>query len=119
MYFNLKEGHTEEELVKNLELYEVIARKYVKGWGGYRLYKHYYFGANLRRYQLWLKIEKLGTIDDEIDAKYDPEVARLTKEKIIDKGLSFYDIVDVVNHFDEIVSEVYPELERPSSTHKG
>lgn len=52
MYFNLKEGHTEEELVKNLELYEVIARKYVKGWGGYRLYKHYYFGANLRRYQL-------------------------------------------------------------------
>jgi hypothetical protein len=118
MYFNLKVGAKEEDLVKNLEEYSAIAKKYVKGWGGYKLYKHYYFGENRRHYQLWLKIKNFATIDSEIDAKYDPKVEKLVKEKIHDKGFSFYDLVDIDEHIDEVVSEVYPVHERPDSKHR-
>lgn len=114
-YFNLKEGHTEDELLQQLKQHETLCKKYVKGWKGYKMYKHYYFGANIRRYQLWLDMEDFATIDRYIDAKFDPEIGKLIESV----KPSFYDLVDIVNHFDEVVSEAYPKAERPSSTRKG
>jgi hypothetical protein len=113
-YFNLSEGHTEDELLKNLKEHEAIVKKYVKGWKGYKLYKHYYFGENRRRYQLWLEFEDFATFDRYLDAKFDEKIGKL----IDDVDPSFYDIVEIDKHIDECVSEVYPKHERPSSTRK-
>jgi len=82
------------------------------------LYKHYYLGENRRTYQLWLKINDLCTIEKFIDTKYNPEFQKLVKEKLIDKGIYMTDLADMVNHIDEVVSEVYPKLERQSHPQK-
>lgn len=108
MYVNLKEGAKEEDLVSHISQYEAfLKRKGVKGWGGYTVYKHYYFGENRRRYQIWQKFDNLAVIDSIIQLKYDPEYKAIKP--------SLEDIADVENHIDECVSEVYPNPEPPSS----
>jgi hypothetical protein len=63
---------------------------------------------------LWFKIKDLCTIEKFVDAKYNPEFQKLVKEQLIDKGIYMSDIADMVNHIDEVVSEVYPKFERQS-----
>ena len=107
MYVNLKAGEKEEELIENLAKYETVIKKKVKGWKGFTVYKHYYFGENRRKYQIWLKFDNLSVIDAEIQGKRDPEA------KAADKRVC--EMTDIVNHIDECVSEVYPNRETPSS----
>lgn len=109
MYVNLKKGATEEDLISSLSQYEAFCKRKVKGWCGFTVYKHHYFGENRRRYQIWLKFDDFAAIDGEIQVKDDPEV------KAIHDRL--HDTIDIVNHIDECVSEVYPKREKPSSTH--
>ncbi len=115
MYFNLKPGAKEEDLVEHLKIYGEELMKRCKGFGGYKLYKHFYLGGNRRNYQYWMKIDDFATIDREINVKFDPDFQKWTKENMIDKGVkSFYDLVDTNDHLDEVVCELYPEEERSS-----
>ena len=106
MLFNLKEGRTEKELVKHLTEYDAQMKTKVKGWGGFKLYKHYMFGEHRRSYQLWLKFDRLGMFDEEIKHKEDPEIKSISP--------SIMDLGEMAHHIDEVVCEVYPEWEPPS-----
>lgn len=102
-YVNLKAGETEEDLISNLARYDSFCGKRIKGWGGFTVYRHYYFGENRRQYQICLKFDNLSVIDAEIRIKTDPEI-----REVHDRLMN---IMDAVNHIDECVSEVYPKRE--------
>jgi hypothetical protein len=106
MYFNLKEGHTEKELIDHLSEYDEKMKRKVKGWLGFTLYKHYMFGEHRRGYQLWLKFDRLAMFDEEIKHKSDDDIKSMSP--------SIMDVADMVNHIDEVVCEVYPHWEPPS-----
>jgi hypothetical protein len=106
IFVNLKPGCTEQELISAVEKYEKIMRDNVKGWGGYQIFKHYYFGENRRRFQIWHKIDNFSAVDGEIAFKTNPQIKAL--KPFMD------DLLDMVNHIDECVSEVYPNPEPPS-----
>jgi len=61
MYFNLKDGVSEEEFVKkSKEFYGYLQGK-VEGLGLWRLYRHHHFGTNPRLYQLHMELKDFDT----------------------------------------------------------
>lgn len=98
MYFNLKDGVTEEELKKKVNRYFNYVQERIKGIGPFKLFSHYFFGANERTYQLWCGFEDFHTVESEREAKEDPEVAERLKE--------LNDLIDMKTHIDELVIEL-------------
>lgn len=63
MYFNLKDGVSEEEFTKkSKELWGHVEAN-VEGLGFPKLYRHHGFGANRRTYQMHLEFKDFGTWD--------------------------------------------------------
>jgi len=99
MYFNLKEGVSEEEFVdKSKEWLDYVEAKF-EDRGSTKLYRHHFFGANRRVYQMHFEFEDFGTWDRftallEKDAKS----ARLLQE--------WQDLFDFKTHYDEFVREI-------------
>jgi hypothetical protein len=98
MYFNLKDGVTEKEFGDRVKKYAVAVAAKTKGVGPFKLFSHYFFGANTRRYQLWTAFDDFHAVEREKEAKNDPEVARRLKE--------MNDLVEMKEHIDELVIEL-------------
>jgi hypothetical protein len=100
MYFNLKEGVSEEEFVKKAKEFINYHQAKVDGFGAARLYRHHAVGANPRTYQIHMEFKNFGTWDrfvalNEKDAK----AAKLTQE-------NGYNLIDMKTHYDELVREI-------------
>jgi hypothetical protein len=98
MYFNLRDGVTDTEFLEKVRKYAVAVKAKTEGVGPFKLYCHYFFGANTRRYQLWTTFEDFHAVEREKEAKNDPEVARRLKE--------MNDLVEMKEHIDELVTEL-------------
>ena len=99
MYFNLRNGVSDEEFISNAKEFLGYLEGKIEGLGSSKLYRHHGFGANPRRYQLHMETQEFGTWDRfsaliEKDAK----AARLYQE--------WQRVVDMDTHYDEFVSEV-------------
>jgi len=100
MYFNLKNGVSEEEFVnKAKELFRYLEGK-IEGLGTGKLYRHDYFGANPRTYQMHMEMLDFGTLD-RLSAfiKKDAKAARLFQE-------NWWKLIDMDTHYDEFVREI-------------
>ena len=101
MYFNLKEGASEEEFIeKSKEWLSYVAGK-IEGadTGSTKLYRHHFFGANHRVYQMHFAFEDFSAWDKftallEKDAK---DVKLLTE---------WQNLFDFNTHYDEFVREL-------------
>jgi hypothetical protein len=98
MYFNLRDSVTDKEFSEKVKKYATCLQAKTKGIGPFKLYCHYFFGANTRRYQLWVGFEDFHAVEKEKEAKNDPEVARRLKE--------MNDLVEMKEHIDELVMEL-------------
>lgn len=98
IYFNLKDGVIEEEFKEKAKGYYGYVQEKVKGVGPFKIFRHYFFGANKRMYQLWCEFDDFHAVEREKEAKEDPEVARRLKE--------LNDLIDMKGHIDELVIEV-------------
>lgn len=100
MCFNLKNGVSEEEFVnKSKELSGYLEGKVV-GLGPMRLYRHHFFGANLRTYQMHTEVKDFGTWDRFLAfIEKDARAARLIQE-------NWWKLIDMDTHFDEFVREI-------------
>ncbi|MFQ6064972.1 MAG: hypothetical protein ACE5L6_05800 [Candidatus Bathyarchaeia archaeon] len=101
-YFNLKNGVSEEEFVnKSKELLDYLKGK-VEGLGSGKFYRHHFFGANLRTYQMHMEVKDFGTWDRFLAfIEKDAKGARLFQEWR-------KKFVDMKTHFDEFVREIPP-----------
>jgi len=100
MYFNLKDGVTEEEFVKKAKEFLSYHQAKVEGFGPSKLYRHYAIGANPRTYQIHVEFRDFAMWDrfvalNEKDAKS----ARLLRE-------NWHSLIDMNTHYDELVNEV-------------
>jgi len=100
MYFNLRSRVGEEEFVgKVKELFGYLEGK-VEGLGSGKLYRHDFFGANPRMYQVHWEMRDFGTLDRLIAfIKKDAEAARLFQE-------CWWKLIDMGTHYDEFVREI-------------
>ena len=97
MYFNLKDGVSEEEFVKKTK--EFIDSSKVEGLGSSKLYRHHAFGANPRLYQMHIEFKDFGTWDRFLAfLEKDEKSARLFEE--------WHDLMDYKTHYDEFVREI-------------
>lgn len=101
MYFNLKDGVSEEELVEK-----------TKAWLSYledkmeeantessKLYRHHLFGANHRVYQMHFEFEDFASWDRLSDLlQKDKEGSRIMSE--------WHSLMDYKTHYDEFVREI-------------
>ena len=99
MYFNLKDGVSEEEFVKKTKEWISYLKGKVEGLGSMKLFHHHGFGANRRTYQMHTEFKDFGTWDrflafEEKDAK----ALRLMHE--------WQNLVDMNTHYDEFVREI-------------
>jgi len=100
MYFNLKDGVSEEEFVKkSKELSDYLAGK-VEGLGSVKLYRHHFIGTDqVRIYQMHNEFEDFGTWDRFTDfLEKDAKAARIFEE--------WQNLYDFNTHFDEFVREI-------------
>ena len=100
MYFNLKEGVSEEEFAKSKEWLRDIEEK-IEGaaTGSTKLYRHYFFGATPRVYQMHFEFEDFGV--------WDKFTALLEKDEKAEKLLSeWQNLFDFNTHYDEFVREL-------------
>ena len=99
IYFNLKDGVSEEEFVKkSKEVYGYRHGK-VEGFGTWKLYRHHLIGANLRTYQIHIEFRDFGTWDRFIALnEKDAKSATLHKE--------WQNLIDMRTHYDEFVREI-------------
>jgi len=81
MYFNLKNGASEEESANKVkELWDYSEDK-VEGLGSGKLYRHHVFSANPRTYQMHTEIKDFGTWDRLLAfIEKDAKGARLLQE---------------------------------------
>jgi hypothetical protein len=98
-YFNLKNGVSEEEFVnKSKELFAYLEGK-VEGLGSGKFYRHHYFGANPRTYQMHWEMRDFGTWDRFlVFIEKDAKGARLFQE--------WRKLVDMDTHYDEFVRQI-------------
>ena len=101
MYFNLKDSVSEEEFVEKSKEWLSYVEGKVEGAriGSTKLYRHHFFGANRRVYQMHLEFEDFSAWDRftalvEKDAK----AATLLKE--------WQNLFDFNTHYDEFVREI-------------
>ena len=100
IYFNLKNGVSEEEefVNKSKELWGYLEGK-VEGLGSVKLYRHHN-GANPRYYQMHMEMKDYGTWDRffafiEKDAKGEKLIQEWRKK-----------LIDLNTHFDEFILEI-------------
>jgi hypothetical protein len=99
MYFNLKDGASEEEFVKKLKEYFDYLQDRLKGLGPSKLYKHYGFGSNPRTYQLHAEFNNFST--------WDRYLALIEKDiKFAKLSLEWHNLIDMKTHFDEFIREI-------------
>lgn len=98
MYFNLKDGVSEEEFKEKAKGYYDYVNQKVEGVGAFKIFRHYFFGENRRSYQLWCEFDDFHAVEREKEAKEDPEVERRLKE--------VNDLIDMKEHIDELVIDV-------------
>jgi len=98
-YFNLKNDVSEEEFVtKSKELLDHFEGK-VEGLGSGKFYRHHYFDANPRTYQMHWEMRDFGTWDRFLAfIEKDAEGAGLFGE--------WRKLVDMNTHYDEFVREI-------------
>jgi len=97
MYFNLKDGVSEEEFVKKTK--EFLDSGKVEGIGSAKLYRHHLFGANRRVYQMHLEFEDFGAWDRfSTFLEKNAKAAQLMKE--------WHNLMDYKTHYDEFVREI-------------
>ena len=98
VYFNLKNGVSEEEFVNKLKEWGDYFEGKVEGSGVGKLYRHHN-GANPRYYQMHTEIKDYGTWDRFLAfIKKDAKGARLFQE--------WHKLLDLNTHFDEFVIEI-------------
>lgn len=99
MYFNLRNGVSEEEFVNEAKEFLSYLEGKIEGLGSTKLYQHYMIGANPRKYQMRMEMRDFGT--------WDRFAAFIKKDT---KGAKFYQewqkLVDMDTHYDEFVSEI-------------
>ena len=98
-YFNLKDGVIEQEFVKkSKELLDYLEGK-IEGYGHAKLYRHNFFGANPRTYQMHTEVKDFGALDAlVIFCMKDSKAAKILQE--------WQRLIDMNTHFDEFVREV-------------
>ncbi len=98
MYFNLKNGVSEEEFVNKLKEWGGYAEGKVEGFGSGKFYRHHN-GANPRYYQMHMEMKDYGTWDRFLAfIEKDAKGARLLQE--------WRKLLDLNTHFDEFVIEI-------------
>lgn len=101
MYFNLKDGVGEEEFVEKSKKWLSYIEGKLEGAQAEstKLYRHHFFGANQRVYQMHFKFEDFGAWDrfSELLAK-DQKAARLMQE--------WHNLMNYKTHYDEFVREI-------------
>ena len=101
MYFNLKDGVVEEEFVKRSKEWLSYIEGKVEGARAEstKLYRHHFFGAHPRTYQMHFEFEDFGA--------WDGFLAFLEKDK---KGSTlmaeWHSLMDYKTHYDEFVREI-------------
>ncbi len=101
MYFNLKDGVSEEEFAKKSKEWLSYVEGKIEGadTSSAKLYRHHFFGANRRVYQLHLKFKDFGT--------WDRFTALLEKDAKATKLLEeWQNLFDFNTHYDEFVREI-------------
>lgn len=99
MYFNLKDGVTEEEFAKKSKEWLSYVEDKLEEHGCTKLYRHHFFGANRTVYQMHYEFKDFGTWDRFTALlKKDPKAARLLEE--------WQNLFDFNTHYDEFVREI-------------
>jgi len=79
MYFNLKDGVSEEEFVEKSK--EFFDSGKVEGFGSSKLYRRHLFGANRRKYQMLMEFNDFAAWDRFLAfLEKDAKSARLLQE---------------------------------------
>ena len=101
MYFNLKDGVSEEEFVKKSKEFSDYFKGKVEGLGSGKLYRHHVVGTNqVRTYQMHMEVKDFGTWDRFLAfIEKDAKGARLLQE-------NWWKLIDMNTHFDEFVREI-------------
>jgi len=98
MYFNLKNGVSEEEFLRKTKEFSDYFKGKVEGLGSDKLYRHHN-GANPRYYQMHSEMKDYGTWDRFLAfIEKDAMGARLLQE--------WRKLVDLNTHYDEFVTEI-------------
>lgn len=99
VYFNLKNGVSEEEFVNKLKELRGYLEGKIEGLGSWKLYRHDWIGANPRTYQWHWEMRDFGTWDRlAAFIKKDAKAARLSEE--------MRKLMDIDTHYDEFVREI-------------
>jgi hypothetical protein len=100
MWFNLKDGVSEEEFVNRAKDLSGYLEGKIDGLGTMRLYRHHLFGANVRTYRMHSEVKDFGTWDRFLAfIEKDRKGARLMQE-------NWWKLIDMDTHFDEFVREI-------------
>jgi len=100
MYFNLKDGVSEEEFLKKAKEFISYHQAKVEGFGAGKLYRHHAIGANPRTYQIHLEFKDFSTWDRFVAlGEKDAKSAKLYHE-------NWENLIDMNTHFDELVREM-------------
>jgi hypothetical protein len=96
MYFNLKDGVSEDEFVKKLKDFLDYLNGKIEGVGSGKLYRHHVIGANPRTFQTHIEFNDFGDWDNFLTfMEKDADFARLLRE--------WQKLVDMNTHMDEMV----------------
>ena len=101
MYFNLKDGVSEEEFVKKTREWVNYTEDKIEGaqTKSTKLYRHHFFGANPRVYQLHFEFDDFST--------WDKFTALIEKDIKCAKRLQeCQNLFDFNTHYDEFVREI-------------
>jgi len=100
MYFNLKNGVSEEEFVNKVKELGGYLKGKIEGFGSWKLYRHDFVGANPRTYQMHMEVRDFGTLDRlAAFIKKDAKAAKLFQE-------NWWKLIDMDTHYDEFVREI-------------
>jgi len=98
IFFNLKNGVSEEEFVNKSKEFSDYFEGKVEGFGSWKFYRHHN-GANPRYYQMHMEMKDYGTWDRLFDlVEKDAKAERLAQE--------WRKLVDMNTHFDEFLMEI-------------
>ena len=99
IYLNLKDGVIEAEFARKVkESFDYTEGK-VEGFGPWKLYRHHFFGANPRMYQIHTEFKDLGT--------WQNVTVLLTKDaKAVKLWQAWQNLVDMNSHYDEFIREI-------------
>lgn len=101
MYFNLKNGVTEEEFVQKSKEWLNYVEGKIEGahTGSTKFYRHHFFGANRRVYQMHFEFEDFSVWD-----RFTALVEKDTKAAAL--LTEWQNLFDFNTHYDEFVREI-------------